>query len=115
MPGAGPTISAGLAAVGAAEGALLGGFIGSMTHAHFDDDVAQAIDIADGEEGALVVVRTGGGANSEKATARTALRGAGAIAFLDATCYDELELERGRLVLVSSSAPPNPEQADRPA
>jgi len=102
LPGAGPTIAAGLAAAGAAEGALLGGFVGGIAHAHFDDDPAREIEVPADQQYALVIVRTGGGATSEKGRARAALRGAGAIGFIDASCYEATELQSGRLIPVSS-------------
>src|SRR5688572_24475479 len=43
--GAGPFVVAGLAGMGALDGAILGGFVGAIARAHFDDDVAGTIEV----------------------------------------------------------------------
>ncbi len=81
LGGAGLEVFAGLAGAGAVIGAVVGSLEGAAIRAHYDDDVAQWIEVSDGGSTVLLVV----GTHSDGTTGRTrqALRRAGALAFLD--------------------------------
>jgi hypothetical protein len=88
----GPDVFAGLAVVGALVGALVGSMVGAAVRAHYDDDVAQAIDVPDGSSAVLLLAET----HSDGTTGRVrqVLRRAGALAFLDPTMYAAFESAR---------------------
>jgi hypothetical protein len=83
--GSAPEMLAGFAASGAAVGALVGALEGAAMRAHYDDDVAQTIELPDGTEAVLLVVQTRSDGTTGRA--RNALRTAGALGFLDPECY----------------------------
>ena len=92
--GPGVTALAGMAAVGAFGGAVIGGFVGTIARARFDDDSASAIDVAP-EDMYVLVAHTNGGAGGQTEQARAVLKSAGAIGFLEPTLYN-LDVETSR-------------------
>jgi hypothetical protein len=83
----GPDVFAGLGGVGAVLGAVVGSMVGAAVRAHYDDNVAQGIDVPDGSSAVLVLAET----HSDGTTGRVrqVLKRAGALAFLDPTVYTE--------------------------
>ena len=110
--GVGPFVIAGLAGIGAVDGAILGGFVGAISRAHFDDDVAGTIEVLDGGAEVLVTVHAGGASN-EAARAREALQRAGSLGFLDAPLSETEPVLQGTVISAGSalgqpSPPPAP-------
>ena len=104
VPNPGVGVVAGLAVAGAGGVGILGGLMGAIARARFDDDEAEWIHVLEEEGFQLVAVFT-----RRPRRARAALRRAGARAFLDSTTPMAAE------VLRTSGARPAPAAAARPA
>jgi hypothetical protein len=95
VPSPGPGVVAGLAVAGAAGVGVLGGFVGAIARARFDDDEAEWIHVTDGRPSLLVAAYS-----RSPRRAREILRRTGASAFLDCTTPVAAEILR----LIGSSA-----------
>jgi len=81
--GDGPITTLWIGLAGAANGAILGGFLGAIMRARFDDDVAPTLAVTEGEDLVLVAVETSGSPASETSRVRSDLKESGALGFLD--------------------------------
>jgi hypothetical protein len=97
VPSPGPGVVAGLAVAGAAGCGILGGLMGAIARARFDDDEAEWIEVLEEQGFQLVVVFS-----RRPRRARETLRKAGAKGFLDTTTPMAAE------VLRTSGARPGP-------
>jgi hypothetical protein len=85
LGGASPEVFAGLAGAGAVAGTLVGSLGGAAKAAHYDDDVAEWLELPNGSAAVVLIIETH--SNGTTGRARRALRQAGALAFLDAEVY----------------------------
>ena len=89
VPSPGPGVVAGLAVAGAAGCSILGGLVGAIARARFDDDEAEWIEVVEGPPSMLVAAYT-----RNPGRARQVLRQAGARGLLDTTTPYAAEILR---------------------
>ena len=89
VPNPGVGVVAGLAVAGAAGCGILGGLVGAIARARFDDDEAEFIEIPDGDGSELVIAFS-----RRPQRVREVLRRSGASGFLDSTTPHASEVLR---------------------
>jgi hypothetical protein len=112
-PGAGVVV--GLAVAGAAGCGILGGLVGAIARARFDDDEAEFVEVAE-EDGSELVIAF----SRRPRRVREVLRQAGATEFLDSTTPEAAEVLRNCGArpgppVVHPTAPPEPTAEPQPA
>jgi hypothetical protein len=92
---ASPEVSVSLAGVGAVLGGVVGSIVGAAVRAHYDDDIAQEIEVTEGSSAVVLLAETRSDGTTGRA--RQTLKRAGAVAFLDPAMYaEEAALGGGR-------------------